>query len=105
MPKKRQQELEDLEPYLAILPDGLVGSDFMSQAYASVYSIKPETFARLLRNIHMGRPPWLGVAAHSSANRFEHVANLLSETGLVWFDQHKMQWELTDTAVARLEGV
>jgi hypothetical protein len=93
-------EAEDLSPYLALL--NRTGLDFKG-AYATVYSIDRTAFARVLFNLHQGRSAWRGVAPHHTAGRFEHVAGLLVELGLVWFDQHKTRWELTDTALESLE--
>lgn len=94
-----KREAENLSPYLTVLAEEHLE---FTGPYAMVYSLDPETFARLLFNLHTGRSPWTGVAAHDSAGRFKHVAGLLSETGLVWFDQHKMRWELTPKATELL---
>jgi len=102
VPVKNSPQEESLETYLALLPGELGGTGFLNSAYASVYALTDETFARLLFNLHTGKSPWRGVAPHSSSNRFQHVANILVEVGLVWFDQHKMRWALTDDTICQL---
>ena len=94
----------ELAAYAKLLPDCLGSSSFTSKAYVSGYELDQATFARLLFNLHRGKSPWRGIAAHESAARFEHVATILAEAGLIWLDQHKMRWELMPAVVEKLGG-